>query len=450
MTYIHLLGRRGPRWANGLRELRLAVGWRALLIVALHALSLVVLVRWSGASRSLALLAYASLSVFGLLGLLGGLAGRWVSLRRSPAPPPGGTHYSFGLAPRLGVLTAFASAVLAQLGALLILKESGERLLSPPEEQQVHPGLLPLGALLGLLCNLGSRLLAPNRALASVCQLAGTGWLQEHVADLSRSLCGILPGLGPLLLPRINPFLLLDLAGALALLLAYMLLDMAEGYQGADVAAAATIALMTCATMHPVSVYSGKVLLQTTPPHASGQVDKLLREVSTLDGVLELRNEHFWTLGFDGMAGSVHVRIRRDANEQLVLAHVVHRLHALVGTLTVQIFKDDWARPVLAHGATSTSAMNLPDHYVIPMPKMVDDLSPATSTPLKPISPPPEFAFNTPGKNMNPVILPSPQTRPYGQGFSYGFAPHASGFNPNFRTGLISAPNRFGTNNPGY
>ena len=43
-------------------------------------------------------------------------------------------------------------------------------------------------------------------------------------------------------------------------------------------------------------------------------------------------------------AGSVHVRIRRDADEQLVLAHVVNRLSNHVSNLTVQIFKDDWTR----------------------------------------------------------------------------------------------------------
>ena len=44
-------------------------------------------------------------------------------------------------------------------------------------------------------------------------------------------------------------------------------------------------------------------------------------------------------------AGSVHVRIRRDADEQMVLAHVVNRLSNLVPVLTVQVFKDDWTRP---------------------------------------------------------------------------------------------------------
>jgi len=48
---------------------------------------------------------------------------------------------------------------------------------------------------------------------------------------------------------------------------------------------------------------------------------------------------------FDNQAGSVHVRVRRDADEQMVLAHVYNRLSNLVSVLTVQIFKDDWSRP---------------------------------------------------------------------------------------------------------
>ena len=39
-------------------------------------------------------------------------------------------------------------------------------------------------------------------------------------------------------------------------------------------------------------------VFQTAPSHILGQLDKVLREASTLDGVLEFRNEHFWTLSF--------------------------------------------------------------------------------------------------------------------------------------------------------
>jgi hypothetical protein len=71
---------------------------------------------------------------------------------------------------------------------------------------------------------------------------------------------------------------------------------------------------------------------------------KSLREASTLDGVLEFRNEHFWTMSFGVLAGSLHVRIRRDADEQLVLAHVWNKLAGIVQILTIHIFKDDWMR----------------------------------------------------------------------------------------------------------
>ena len=40
----------------------------------------------------------------------------------------------------------------------------------------------------------------------------------------------------------------------------------------------------------------------------------------------------------------MQVRVRRDADEQMVLAHVYNRLSNLVSLLTIQIFKDDWSR----------------------------------------------------------------------------------------------------------
>jgi Co/Zn/Cd efflux system component len=55
---------------------------------------------------------------------------------------------------------------------------------------------------------------------------------------------------------------------------------------------------MTVGTMFPMSIYTAKILLQTTPAHMISQLDKCLREASTLDGVLEFRNEHFWTVSF--------------------------------------------------------------------------------------------------------------------------------------------------------
>uniref|UniRef100_H3ARQ7 Solute carrier family 30 member 6 n=1 Tax=Latimeria chalumnae TaxID=7897 RepID=H3ARQ7_LATCH len=466
--------------------------WKILLFGMLNLVCTGFLLMWCSSTNSMALTAYTYLTIFDLFSHLiffyyankkpllnkgGGLFKKkqykdffflehslylnlttclissWVVMKKSSSV------FSFGFE-RLEVLAVFASTVLAQLGALFILKESVERFLEQPE---IHTGRLLVGTFVALSFNLLTMLSVKNKPFAYVSEAASTSWLQEHVADISRSLCGIIPGLSSVLLPRMNPFVLIDLAGAFALCITYMLIEI-NNYFSVDTASAIAIAVMTFGTLYPMSVYSGKVLLQTTPSPVIGQLDKLLREVSTLDGVLEVRNEHFWTVGFGSLAGSVHVRIRRDANEQMVLAHVTNRLSTLVSTLTVQLFKDDWIRPTLPTGPIPTNVLSLSDYNsipTVPTVKSADELNPITSTPVKPSSSPPEFSFNTPGKNINPVVLPSTQTgRPYGLGLNYGPAPYNSAFTQGlgrpglgpvhgFRTGFSNVPGRYGTNTQG-
>lgn len=103
------------------------------------------------------------------------------------------------------------------------------------------------------------------------------------------------------------------------------------------------LSLLLILTVTPLSSFTGKTLLQTTPAHMIGHLDKCLREASTMEGVLEFRNEHFWTLGYNDLVGSIHVRVRRDANEQVVLSHLTNRLSNLVSDLTIQVFKDEWS-----------------------------------------------------------------------------------------------------------
>ncbi|XP_006135282.1 zinc transporter 6 isoform X2 [Pelodiscus sinensis] len=429
MGTIHLFRKSQRTIASKLtQEFRLVAAdqrsWKILLFGAVNLICTGFLLMWCSSTNSIALTAYTYLTIFNLFSLITCLINYWVMMKK-PSPA-----YSFGT----------------------------ERFLEQPE---IHTGRLLVGTFVALFFNLFTMLSIRNKPFAYVSEAASTSWLQEHVADLSRSLCGIIPGLSSIFLPRMNPFVLIDLAGALALCITYMLIEI-NNYFAVDTASAIAIALMTFGTMYPMSVYSGKVLLQTTPPHVIGQLDKLIREVSTLDGVLEVRNEHFWTLGFGTLAGSVHVRIRRDANEQMVLAHVTNRLYTLVSTLTVQIFKDDWIRPTLTSGPIANNMLHLSDHHIIPMPplKAPDNMNPVTSTPAKPTSPPPEFSFNTPGKNMNPVILLNTQTRPYGLGLNHGSVPYSGVFNQGFgipgmgatqgfRTGFTNIPSRYGTSTRG-
>ncbi|KAJ8361349.1 hypothetical protein SKAU_G00178740 [Synaphobranchus kaupii] len=318
-------------------------------------------------------------------------------------------------------------------------------------------GRLLVGTFVALFFNLLTLLSVENKPFAHVSEAASTSCLQEHVADLSRrlsqshpgseyhgSICGVIPGLSSILLPRMNPFFLVNIAGALSLYITYLLIEI----NAVDTASAIAIALMTFGTMYPMSVYSGKVLLQ----------------VSTLDGVLEVRNERFWTVGFGSLAGSVHVRIRRDGSEQMVLAHVSSRLHALVATLTVQIFKDDWIRPSMVAGVLPAGIPSPSDYGTPPPPpppsRFTGELDVLTSTPAKPGCPPPEFSFNTLGRVIQPLLLPGTQTHrphslglesrpsPYSSTLSQGWARPHSGLGrpptPGYRTAYSLAPHRHG------
>ncbi|KAK9963904.1 hypothetical protein ABG768_005123 [Culter alburnus] len=402
--------------------------WRILLFGVLNLVCTACLLMWCSSTNSMALTAYTYLTIFDLFSLITCLLSFWVTMKKPSQV------FSFGFE-RFEVLAVFASTVLVQLGALFILKESVERFVEQPE---VHTGRLLVGTFVALFFNLLTLLSVKNKPFVFVSQAASTSWLQEHVADLSRSLCGLIPALSSVLLPRMNPFVLINLAGAFALGITYMLIEISN-YHAMDTASAVAIALMTFGTMYPMSVYSGKVLLQTTPSHVIGQLDKLLREVSTLDGVLEVRNEHFWTIGFGSLAGSVHVRIRRDADEQMVLAHVTNRLNVLVSTLTVQIFKDDWVRPSLTSGTLPAGSLSLSEYVTSAafppvMSKPHDEMNPVTSTPAKPSSPPPEFSFNTPGRHIQPVVFQTAhQHRPFNAPLSYGTSPYSGVLNQGFQ-----------------
>nr|CAD7597360.1 unnamed protein product [Timema genevievae] len=344
-------GAHPPDWSLGselsalLRDKRTR---RIALLLVFNLTSCFFLVAWCASTQSIALQAYTSTVAFNLLSLLTCLLTVWVETKKlSPV-------FSYGYE-RFEVLAVFSATVLAQLGSLFVIKESVERLLL--HQPEIHTGRLMVGAGLAFMCHLVVTYGCRNAALDHVIAASSSSWLQEHVSDISQTICSFVPALSHLLLPRVNPMILISFAGVVSIFISDLIIQM-RYYYVVDTLAAICVSSMMCATMLPMSVYSGKVLLQTTPSHIVGQLDKCLRETLTFDGVLEFRNEHFWTLSFGKLAGSLQVRVRRDADEQLVLAHVVDRLSNLVAVLSVQVFKDDWT--YRRGGALQTTCVPLP------------------------------------------------------------------------------------------
>lgn len=139
-----------------------------------------------------------------------------------------------------------------------------------------------------------------------------------------------------------------------------------KGYMVADPLIALVVAGLTLYSTFPLFVATAQILLQTTPKHLKGGLERCRREVTTIPGVLECKDEHFWTQAPGFVVGSVVVRVQSDANEQDILTTVSAKFSRLVQHMTVQIEKDpplDWLLPATngeggdsaAIGTTSTS-----------------------------------------------------------------------------------------------
>ena len=76
---------------------------------------------------------------------------------------------------------------------------------------------------------------------------------------------------------------------------------------------------------------------KATPDHLSAKLDNIRSELTTMEGVLEVKNEHFWSSGFNQIAGSLQVRVSRNTNEQKVLAMIVLKLFPVVPKCSVQV-----------------------------------------------------------------------------------------------------------------
>ncbi|KAF7247127.1 hypothetical protein EG68_09827 [Paragonimus skrjabini miyazakii] len=291
-------------------------------------------------SNSLALTAFTHLVIFDLLSLIVALTSVWAS-KKSPSLD----GYTLGYE-RFEVVAVFSATILAILSSFFEIKEAVERIFEPAE---VNAGLLVIMCPVAFLVHVLTIYGIDNPAFDHVILASGSSWLQEHTTDISRTLCRFIPGLARVLLPRVNPFALVGVGSSSVVLGVYWLMqtptdssDLVDPLP--DTLGCLIISLMLFGTMIPMMLYSGRILLQTVPAHLVGPLDKAFREASTIDGVLELRNEHVWSVGFGNLAGSLYVRVRRDADEQLVLAHVTSRLSNLVKYLTVQVYKDDWTR----------------------------------------------------------------------------------------------------------
>uniref|UniRef100_A0A0N4Z9E4 ZT_dimer domain-containing protein n=1 Tax=Parastrongyloides trichosuri TaxID=131310 RepID=A0A0N4Z9E4_PARTI len=259
------------------------------------------------------------------------------------------SHYTYGYT-RAPVMAVFATSLLAQLFSVFLIKESFEHLLGGHgdvvEHQEHHEehgehGSKSFYFITSIIVTSLSLLVSTYTVIGQpfhhVLQVSSASSLQEHAADISQAICYVVPGLSRLLLPRINSMILLIFVNMFCTLFT---LFFGTDFEWCDPIATIALSIGVFSTTMPLSTYTGKILLQTTSPHIHNQIDRCISEASTVEGVLELKSAQFWQLDFSQIAGSVDVRVRRDANDQMVLSLVTEKLHNIVNVLTVEIIKD--------------------------------------------------------------------------------------------------------------
>lgn len=280
-----------------------------LYIVVVFLFTLIQIV-YGTKEESLGLVAKAFHTLFDCITMMISLAAIVVS-RLEPSK-----RYSFGY-DRLEILLGFASGAFLLFVSLFLFKESIERLLEPIEEHS-QGSIIPM-AFVGLLLNAGGVVFFHHH-MQTRAEIR-TRTRKDNISLVSR--------------------LLTDVLGSLLVIISTWLAQWND-IQVADTFAAMIIAMMICYIAVPICQRTGKVLLQTTPEAIRHGITKCLSEASTYEGVLECTNTHFWTQAPGVFVGTLCVRVRSDANEQVVLQQITRLFLPLITHLTIQVEKDNW------------------------------------------------------------------------------------------------------------
>lgn len=245
--------------------------------------------------------------------------------------------YSYGL-DRQEIVAAFTNAIFLFFVATFMIIETFHTAYFPPEVERDDVALASLGFLMDLL-GLGLfhgyvqlKLHGSGHDQSHALPESATNWTVSALGSAGRGHVENMHG--------VALHVVADLVGHSSLLVAVWV---HQAYPQASWVFALSFLFSALAIIQlvlPLFQATGAILLMTTPHTIRLGLDRCIREISFYDGVLELRSAHWWTQAPGVVVGSLHIRIRSDAQEQVLLAYVHSVLKKYVTILTVQVEKD--------------------------------------------------------------------------------------------------------------
>lgn len=242
--------------------------------------------------------------------------------------------FSYGLAPRLEVLAAFSQALFSLFLALLIAAHALLRLLAEPAPfEAVELLALEFGVVGLALSAAGTAVLGPSASMLGYVQrfqrqlAAGAGGSAKAPAAAAAAASAAAP--------RLPAYLLADALSSLAVIAAALLLRFHDA-AAADALQCLASSALTLYIVAPLFSATAAMLLQRVPVGLAGALARARREVSVIDGVLEVFDEHYWQQAPACVVGSLCLRLRPGAPAAAIRAQATRVFGALVQDLTVQ------------------------------------------------------------------------------------------------------------------
>eukprot|EP01105_Mastigella_eilhardi_P004723 TRINITY_DN1632_c3_g1_i3.p1 TRINITY_DN1632_c3_g1~~TRINITY_DN1632_c3_g1_i3.p1 ORF type:complete len:374 (+),score=117.91 TRINITY_DN1632_c3_g1_i3:121-1242(+) len=297
-----------------LRSVRLAAtdkDTRALTLFAALLAVLTVLQLLVGLySNSLGLIAQAVHSTFDVLSVIITVSAILFGRR----PPT--YRFSYGYQ-RFEVLCGFSTSVLLHFLSFFVIVEAVQRLFFP-QQVHSHEPVLWMSIITISVDIVGAFMLRERKS----------GWKSGHGSHGDTFAIAFVHIFGHALL------------GTGVIISSF--LSSAWHWEKADPLVSLGLSVYIVSTAAPILLRTAKLLLQTTPMEVYPQIYEALHKATMLEGVLEVKQEHFWTLAPEVYVGSLCVRVRHDAAEETVRAQVRALFEQVTPNLAVQVEKDQW------------------------------------------------------------------------------------------------------------
>ena len=272
-----------------------------------------VIIAWK--SNSLALLGHAFHTMFDCIGVVVACGGEVYQHHNEE-----NELFTFGLS-RVPVLAAFTNASFLFFTAVFIALQVLHRLSIP---QEVNPWGLVFVVLFGLVIKLLGFFLFIHGGLISIKNIVGnasTSTTTTSSSSNNNDNGSIVSGRRRS--SNLNMQVLLigifsDAMRSTGILITSSTLHL---WQHSDTAASLIISLLMIRTVLPTLKSSAKILLQCAPdtPLTKATVERCVRHLSNLEGVLEVREERYWSIDGTTCTGTFCIRAHANADEQAIL-----------------------------------------------------------------------------------------------------------------------------------